>query len=124
MRVDMTRDNSPDEHVRAAIEGLTSENLDRLYYMARRFDSRRHEDLLHEAIRRTLSGERRWRDGVEIFWHLYGCMRSIAWEWSKKRDENFILEPESGTDDRDATFLKGISAAAPDPERLAASELA
>jgi hypothetical protein len=120
----MSRETPPSEEVRAAIEGLATADLVRLHNVARVFAPRRHEDLLHEAISRTLSGERRWREGVPLFWHLYAAMRSIAWAWGKKGDENLVLESQCGDLGDEAGFLAGIQETAPDPERKAAARLA
>ncbi|MEE8524082.1 MAG: hypothetical protein V3T72_09130 [Thermoanaerobaculia bacterium] len=44
---------------------------------------RDHEDLLSEAIARTLAGVRSWRRGVDFLHHLDQTMRSIASSWRK-----------------------------------------
>jgi DNA-directed RNA polymerase specialized sigma24 family protein len=120
----MPTETPPAEERRAAIERLCDEDLIRLRLVARVFDPRRHEDLLQEAISRTLSGERKWRDGVQLFWHLHEAMRSIAWDWAKKGDENLVLDSQSGADGSEAGYLAGIESAAPDPERQAGARMA
>ncbi len=43
------------------------------------------DDLLHEAIARTLDGIRKWKpQRVDLPMHLKGCMRSIADEYDEK----------------------------------------
>lgn len=42
-----------------------------------------HNDLLQEAIRRTLAGERHWRRGVDFHRHLDVTMQSICDSWLK-----------------------------------------
>jgi DNA-directed RNA polymerase specialized sigma24 family protein len=43
------------------------------------------EDMLNEAVTRTLEPERRrWKRGISIHDHLLGCMRSIANEFFQK----------------------------------------
>jgi hypothetical protein len=42
------------------------------------------DDLLQEAIARTLTGNRQWNRQVTMFTHLFGCMRSIADERAKR----------------------------------------
>lgn len=43
------------------------------------------EDLVHEAIARTLSGRRKWiPKEVDMPTHLRGCIRSIGYEYSKE----------------------------------------
>jgi len=117
----MMREISSTEKLCAAIEGLSTEDLVRLHLVARVFDPHRYEDLLQEAVTRTLAGDRTWRDGVELVWHLHECMRSIAWDWSKKRDENLILASQCGNGDAD--ILAGVEAPTPNPERQAAARL-
>ena len=41
------------------------------------------EDLLQEAITRTLSGERSWKKGISFVFHLDQAMRSICSSWRK-----------------------------------------
>lgn len=41
------------------------------------------QDLLHEAIARTMDGRRNQPSGVDFVTHLKGCMRSIAWEYTE-----------------------------------------
>ena len=106
-----------------AIKGLRTDELIRLHLVAKVFDPRRHEDLLQEAIARTLSGERKWRNGVTLYWHLHQTMRSIAWAWYKKLDENLVLVSQCRVDDRDAASFINAEAATPDPERQAAALL-
>lgn len=43
------------------------------------------EDLLHDAITRTLDGRRKWKpQRVDLTTHLKGCMRSIANQYDKE----------------------------------------
>lgn len=43
------------------------------------------QDLLHEAIARTLSGKRKWKSQqIDFVTHLRGCMRSIANEYAEE----------------------------------------
>jgi hypothetical protein len=41
------------------------------------------EDLIQEAITRTLSGERSWKRGISFVFHLDQAMRSICSSWRK-----------------------------------------
>lgn len=101
------------------VEQLTTIDMLRLSLIARCLDPRRDEDLLQEAITKTLSGERRWRKGISLFAHLYGAMMSIASNWAKKKDEQLILE--SDYVDRNASdvlgLLEQLPATTPDPLR-------
>lgn len=119
----MSRETATAEALRAAVDRLSETDLVRLALVARVLDPRRHEDLLQEAIIRTLSGERQWRDGIDLYWHLHETMRSIAWDWGKKHDENLLLESQSGRDGQEAGWLAGVESAAPNPERLAGAKL-
>lgn len=119
----MPRETPAVDMVRAAVERLTTEDRIRLLLVAKVFDPHRHEDLLQEAVSRTLSGERKWRDGVALYWHLHQAMRSIAWDWHKKLDENLVLESQCGENGRNASLLAEAEATTPDPERQAAARL-
>ncbi len=68
-----------------------------------------HEDLLSEAVTRTLAGERSWRQGVDFVQHLILNMRSIASDWRRRavrrseegageRRESELLSPAAGDD--------------------------
>jgi hypothetical protein len=54
------------------------------------------DDLLHEAIARTLGGKRKWiPQQVDFVTHLKGCMRSIAHEYTEKAiSESKYRSPE------------------------------
>jgi hypothetical protein len=110
------------EAIRAAISALTGPDILRLRFAAIAFDRDRHEDLLQEAISRSLSGERQWREGVPIYWHLHEVMRSIAWNWHKKFDENLVLASQFESDD-ERGFIGEMTEPAPDPERQAVARL-
>jgi len=110
------------DQVRAAIQGLTREDLLRLKAAARSLDKHRYEDLYQEAIAKTLSGERRWRTEVSFSWHLHGCMASIAWNWRKKPDENLLLESQLVENTSEAGVFARLEAATADPERQLSSK--
>lgn len=72
-------------------------------------------DLLQEAIKRTLAGQRHWRKAIPFVTHLVATMRSIA---------NHALEPPQGavlvsTAAEDLQQIPGAPKVS-DPERLAA----
>jgi hypothetical protein len=129
-RVDSILDRMPEKEpsedsLRTAIAAIQTVDLVRLQLVAKTFDSRRHEDLLQEAIVRTLSGERTWRDGIPIFWHLFFAIKSIAWDWRSKCDEKLILESQVSRDANGASrSFSDVPAYSPDPERLAAARVA
>ena len=37
------------------------------------------EDFVMEAIKRTISGRRQWRQDVDLYWHLVGVIRSLVY---------------------------------------------
>jgi len=80
------------EAVQAAIDALSAEERQRLkrfgyWRMARVTGRVRHadgDDLLQEAIARTLEGKRLWNPKHTFFYHLASCMSSIANELAKQ----------------------------------------
>lgn len=86
------------------------------------------DDLVSEALYRTLSGSRSWRKGVDFTRHLAEAMRSIAWAWREREMEK--AEAETGSVDfwdpmavvsaEEATAeLAVLVAPEPDPEQVA-----
>ncbi len=62
---------------------------------ARRFDPDQRDDLLNEAIRRAMGGQRRWPTSDDLFTFMSGAMRSIAHEWgSKARRETPVSDDD------------------------------
>lgn len=114
---------SPKEELHAAICGLSKGEFVRLRSAAMAFDQHRHEDLLQEAISRTLSGERRWHEGVAFYWHLHEAMRSIAWNWHKKQDERLVLESQSEESSSGAGLLAETGGTTDSPERQLDADL-
>lgn len=104
--------------VRQAIETLAEADLYRIYTFARicqpRFPSiATAEDLLQEAVVRTLSGERAWdSERVSFVHHLLGVMRSIAWSWGKQaaREVHLVAEPASPSGPVTTDFLAASEA--------------
>jgi len=90
--------------VRTAVTSLTT--ADALWLYERALDlvsrlgvlatSNEHEDLLHEAYIRTLSGRRHWVGRVEFCWHIYQTMRSIVSSWRKQRLKDVHPQSENG----------------------------
>lgn len=80
------------EEVEAAVTALTEGDRLRLESFGRRrierigaaTDGRDHEDLLAEAYRLTLEGDRRWPKGVLFIAYLCEVMRSISSHWAEK----------------------------------------
>jgi len=78
------------------------------------------DDLLQEAIARTLNGSRRWRKTVKFVTHLTQTIRSIANHAREELKGGAVVPATS--DDAEGT-LDGVSvwSATPDPERAAAA---
>jgi DNA-directed RNA polymerase specialized sigma24 family protein len=53
----------------------------RMFPLSGRLRDADAQDLLHEALVKTLDGTRRWRRAVPLDQHLVGCMSSIANNW-------------------------------------------
>jgi DNA-directed RNA polymerase specialized sigma24 family protein len=81
-------------HVRVILDGFSEADWRRVLKLARRFSAPAHawspEDLMSEAVARSLSGERRWRVAMEPIPALLGIMQSIANSWRKARRRNPI----------------------------------
>lgn len=76
-------ERASDQEIRAALEGLTEIELNRLHaqatYLARGLEGEASpEDLLQEAMTRTLAGDRRWNPKIHLVVHLMGTMKSVA----------------------------------------------
>ncbi len=84
-----------DAEVERAVAGLTRADLKRLRAIARTIFSslslpaadRGPDDLVSEALARTLNRSRGWRKQVDFLYHLSQSMRSIAWKWREREDE-------------------------------------
>jgi DNA-directed RNA polymerase specialized sigma24 family protein len=74
--------------VAAAINGLTHAQLVRLKFFAQCKSIDGGDDLLQEAIARTLDGAREWNVSVSFELHLIGVMRSIASSWFRARHQS------------------------------------
>ena len=82
------------EEILAAMNALTDEQFLKLRGFARfrisglgrKNGGRDYEDLLGEALKATLAGDRRWNKSVSFFQHLLGAMRSISTHWKEQFD--------------------------------------
>lgn len=131
-RIPSPRAATPDE-VKAAAESLTPGDLLRLGAVAESLlrvaslRDRGADDLLHEAIARTLSSERRWEPSrVPFEQHLYGAMKSIAnhwWEecWVTRVDPEAALTFET-SDGNEKSMLVDVSVGQNPEEELAAKQ--
>ena len=118
------------EEIASAIELLTDVQSERVEQYAhakvrglgRRAQGKSGQDLMQEAMMLTLSGDRRWNKSVTFPAHLLGVIRSTAWNWGKKFDEDEArLESELVTQDCEGNeqnpFLNAPSTH-PSPERI------
>ncbi|MCI0724302.1 MAG: hypothetical protein L0338_35865 [Acidobacteria bacterium] len=134
MRIPKEQAASPLE-VSAAIKGLTRPQLLRLEKYARFLirglphrASRDHEDLLQEAMKATLNGDRRWnRQKVPDFYvHLLGVMRSSANHWLEQAQREpvsteadvLVTQPNGETQ----SPLELAPSCSPDAERTLAAK--
>ena len=111
-----------------AMRGLTVADLRRLQGIARVRALGLHEvewqDLLHEAVVRTLDGSRQWPVDISLIVFLRETMRSIASEhWRRRRIDPIIPDPppHDPSDEVDATVLDSVVDPTSDPERDAAA---
>lgn len=118
------------DEIRTAINSLTGPELLRLEKFARlrirglgrASAGRDWKDLLGEAIKATLAGDRRWNNTVGFVQHLLGAMRSISTGWKKKFDpdeahlESELIRPhpEGG----ESRILDDARSTNPDAERI------
>lgn len=136
-RVDLL--NQPKVHRPAEVERAAAElslaNLKRLRAIAhvimRRYGvdvaGRDYDDLVSEALARTLNGTRSWRKGVDFMHHLTQSMRSIAWRWFEREAEKRAAaaarpwehQQLAPANDDDAAVAERVIAPQPDVERAA-----
>lgn len=98
-RIPVEKAATPDE-IAAAVEALAAEDALKLDRYARfrikrigsAADTRDHDDLLAEALRKTLDGDRSWNKDVTFPAHLLGAMWSISSHWA----EIFANEQRAG----------------------------
>lgn len=111
-------DTAPDQcsevEIRCAIEALTEKDLCRLRGVAGAWIyigdlSWSIDDLLQEAVRRLLDGQRSWRSDMTLVPLLVGIMKSVAsTERSSRRHQSEVREvdlPLTPSDERDESHL-------------------
>ena len=110
------------------LRGLTDADLRRLEGIARVRAVGLHEvewqDLLHEAVVRTLDGARQWPTDVGLVVFLRETMRSIASEhWRRRRIDPIVPDSRlrDPPEDVEATVLDSVVDSTADPERDAAA---
>ena len=110
------------------LRGLTDADLRRLEGIARMRALGLHEvewqDLLQEAVVRTLDGARQWPMDVGLVIFLRETMRSIASEyWRRRRIDPIVPDTplRDPSNDVEATVLDSVVDPTTDPERDAAA---
>ncbi|MEM7349477.1 MAG: hypothetical protein AAF657_01640 [Acidobacteriota bacterium] len=118
---------APRLHNQAEIEQAAAElspaDLKRLQLVARTIVRyyglatavRDHEDLVAEALTRTLGGSRGWRKGIDFVYHLAQTMRSIAWTWF---EQEAAQRTDAGSAERWDTAMLGTADSAAAAESL------
>lgn len=97
------------DEVRTALENLTSNDLKKLRFIARLHCQyyglpRSHmepDELLNEAIKRSLDGTKQWRVGVKFTYHLDRAMENIAGHEVPKLQRKFDPGELSSDEDDD-----------------------
>lgn len=122
------RNIASQQDVAEGLCGLTDADLRRLEGIARIRVLGLHElewqDLLHEAIARTLDGTRQWPIEVDLLVFLRETMRSIASEhWRRKRANPMVSDSHlhTSSEDEDASAFESVVGLAVDPARDAAA---
>ena len=122
-------DYADDAEVEAAIKGISDVDGARLGKVAS-FRARglaglglgvSADDLLQDAVARTLGGDRRWRKGVTIVKHLIETMRSTANHWREKHKGSELV-PATSEDGRGQLDGVRLDSPTPDGERLASAK--
>lgn len=105
------RDVASETEVRAAIEGLSDQHYAKLMLVARGFARARirgsvvePEDLLQEAITKTLDGRRTWNLTVSILRHLDRVMESDAGHIAERQAAHAPGPIQVGADEAAATI--------------------
>lgn len=107
-----------DAEFREALDALTQVQLHRLRLQGDAFASgllMTGEDLLHEAVTRTLDGSRRYPQGLDVSTFLGNAMRSIA---SATREKDRRQEPLGDPNDESSNIHR-IASPEPTPEATA-----
>jgi DNA-directed RNA polymerase specialized sigma24 family protein len=80
------------------LAALTDDEWRRVYIFAKFLlkhsrEDYRYQELVDEAVARTLAGRRRWKIGMNGPAHLFGAMKSILSSWNKsaKRRGNLLV---------------------------------
>lgn len=117
------------QDVYRAIESLTPGELLKIREFAvwrvkglgRKSNGRDHEDLMQEAVTRTVAGDRHWNEGsVSFVVHLLGAMRSISTHWAAQASEDIPVsasELDRAAPDEHGNAVDRVAAAAAGPER-------
>ena len=114
--------------VESAVAGLTPADLKRLRAVAGAIfsshgldpEERDPDDLVAEAVARTLDRTRGWRKGVDFRHHLIQSMRSVGWTWKERQEDRARIGPTvSLAELKPAAAAVALRAHATDPESAA-----
>lgn len=123
--IEQIRQSATDDEVFEAVTNLTDKEkqrlglyaVDRLQNIGRAAAGWDEEDLLQEAIKRTLAGNRKWYKGqVDFFGHLKGVLMSITSDMARKLTTEKHEEPFS-----ESELLNGSEEESVNPYEVAAS---
>lgn len=93
----------------------------RIRGLGRANEGRDHNDLMQEAITRTVSGQRRWNKSVTFEQHLFGVIRSTSTHWGEQFDpESAQLESEitlTSPEGKDSFHLHDVPSTLPNVEQ-------
>lgn len=119
------KDYASAEDVQAALRGLSKADEKKLAMIAAVFWERRIEgtsegwqgpdDLLQEAILRTLAGDKRWRRSVSMVKHLDRAMENIAGHAAARHAKTPVHSGGEGNPDEGEVRTRGLQRSAPRP---------
>jgi len=94
----------------------------RIRGLGRANEGRDHNDLMQEAITRTLTGQRHWNKSVTFVVHLFGVIQSISNHWGEQFDpESAQLESEitrTSPEGKDSFHLHDAPSTLPNAEHV------
>ena len=117
------------DEVCSAIAALTAPQLKRIHEYAKwrakalcaTEPAVSSEDLLQEALKRTLSGERQWDKKIRFDVHLIGVIRSIASHARERARVDQVLQNPATRNEQGSDPIETVASTEASPERLAAA---
>ncbi|WP_129134633.1 hypothetical protein [Luteimonas sp. YGD11-2] len=104
-----------------ALDAITEQDLRYLGAVAARLcmgDTISAEDLMNEALARTLAGDRTWRDDLPLRTQLISTMKSVLSAWRKARARNPEVQWNDAIDALDLDGDEDMAACEPFEARL------